>query len=47
MTYVLPITKKIISAETLVFLVAVCYYVNVKSRFEARQDRVSNAPKSK
>lgn len=46
MTYVLPITKKIISAETLVFLVAV-NYVNVKSRFEARQDRVSNAPKSK
>lgn len=46
MTYVLPITKKIISAETLVVLMAV-NYVKVKSAFEARQDRASNASKSK
>lgn len=46
MTYMLPITKKIILAETLVVLVTV-NYVKVKSAFEARQDRASNAPKSK
>lgn len=46
MTYMLPITKKIILAETLVVLVTV-NYVKVKSEFEARQDRASNAPKSK
>ena len=42
----LPTVKKIIPAETLVFLMTV-NYVKVKSAFEAGQDGALNAPKSK